>query len=319
MPKENGVIDITNDVDGIDEIYRKVQEQYGAIDAIFKSDSQLRELLRKAYEKKLTPQQWLAELSLTNWWQQNAEDIQKVDFYRRQYEKLSSEGKDVSKTEYGLILRDTKDALETIAKQLGTRKISDEELTTLAKEFVDTAQTQNTNAMRKRLATYIKFGQAGASGTDKASGLSADNLSKLRETAKLNGIKNFDTRFASKIDGWLQDLATGESIETIKQQIRDVAATGMPDVIKAQLANGFDLDAIVDPYRRTMAEVLELPEDTIDLSDSALTAAFGEKPMNLFDYQKMLRQDDRWQYTQQARGEVANVALQVLRDFGFTG
>jgi hypothetical protein len=44
-----------------------------------------------------------------------------------------------------------------------------------------------------------------------------------------------------------------------------------------------------------------------------------EGDMNLYDFERSLRKDNRWQYTQQARGEVSDVALRVLRDFGFTG
>jgi hypothetical protein len=41
--------------------------------------------------------------------------------------------------------------------------------------------------------------------------------------------------------------------------------------------------------------------------------------MNLYDFKKALRRDDRWQYTETARKEVSGAALNVLRDFGFQG
>jgi hypothetical protein len=41
--------------------------------------------------------------------------------------------------------------------------------------------------------------------------------------------------------------------------------------------------------------------------------------MNLFDFKKALRQDSRWQYTGQAKEEVADITLKVLKDFGFQG
>jgi hypothetical protein len=41
--------------------------------------------------------------------------------------------------------------------------------------------------------------------------------------------------------------------------------------------------------------------------------------LNLYDYKKALRKDNRWQYTQQARSEVAYATKQVLQDFGFMG
>ena len=41
--------------------------------------------------------------------------------------------------------------------------------------------------------------------------------------------------------------------------------------------------------------------------------------MNLYDFKKALRQDNRWQYTGTAKEEVSDAALRVLRDFGFQG
>jgi hypothetical protein len=69
-----------------------------------------------------------------------------------------------------------------------------------------------------------------------------------------------------------------------------------------------------------MANVLEINPDQIDLNDNSLRMAINEKgDMNIYDYKKALRQDDRWQYTGQAKESVSNAALKVLQDFGFQG
>jgi hypothetical protein len=70
-----------------------------------------------------------------------------------------------------------------------------------------------------------------------------------------------------------------------------------------------------------MANVLEIGDpNQIDLNDPVLRSAITEKgDMNLFDFKRQLRQDQRWQYTAQAREDVSTAAFQVLRDFGFQG
>jgi hypothetical protein len=69
-----------------------------------------------------------------------------------------------------------------------------------------------------------------------------------------------------------------------------------------------------------MASVLEINPETINLNDSVLRSAIGpDKEMSLYDYQKMLRKDPRWQYTNNARETVSSGLTQVLRDFGFQG
>jgi hypothetical protein len=41
--------------------------------------------------------------------------------------------------------------------------------------------------------------------------------------------------------------------------------------------------------------------------------------MNVYDFKKALRKDNRWQYTEQARKDVSSATLDILRDFGFQG
>jgi hypothetical protein len=44
-----------------------------------------------------------------------------------------------------------------------------------------------------------------------------------------------------------------------------------------------------------------------------------DKEMSLYDYQKAVRTDNRWKYSQEANDEVTNMINQVKRDFGFMG
>ena len=44
-----------------------------------------------------------------------------------------------------------------------------------------------------------------------------------------------------------------------------------------------------------------------------------DKEMSLYDFQRTLRKDNRWQYTDKAREEVSSITQNVLRDFGFQG
>jgi hypothetical protein len=69
-----------------------------------------------------------------------------------------------------------------------------------------------------------------------------------------------------------------------------------------------------------MASVLEIAPDSISLDDKTLRTAIGpEKEMSLYDFQRSLRKDPRWQYTDNARQESSTAVLGVLRDFGFQG
>jgi hypothetical protein len=69
-----------------------------------------------------------------------------------------------------------------------------------------------------------------------------------------------------------------------------------------------------------MARILEINPESISLNDPTLRSAIGaDKEVTLYDYQRMLRKDLRWQYTDNARQDVSDSALTVLRNFGFQG
>ena len=138
----------------------------------------------------------------------------------------------------------------------------------------------------------------------------------LTRTALANGLKldedqivNFESR-----------LKAGEDIDAIKSTIRKTAALGMPDSVKQIVDSGVDLSTVYSPYRSILAQTLELNPNSITLNDPTLRMAIGpDKEMSLYEYQRSLRKDNRWQYTEQARSEASDIATTVLRDFGFMG
>ena len=119
---------------------------------------------------------------------------------------------------------------------------------------------------------------------------------------------------------WASRIAAGEPIETFKQTIRNAAKLGLPDSVKNLVDQGIDLDTIYSPYKQTMASILEINPDTIRVNDPMLRKAIGpDKEMSIYDFQKTLKQDPRWQYTNNAKEDVSNSVQKVLKDFGFMG
>ncbi len=133
-------------------------------------------------------------------------------------------------------------------------------------------------------------------------------------TARANGV----TLNQAQIDSFAKRVEDGTDIKTIDSEIRGIAGLGMPEKVQNLLAQGIDLDTVYSPYRNLMASVLELNPESIDLKDPTLRSAIGpDKEMPIYDFEKNLRKDFRWQYTDNAKRDVSNVALKVLRDFGF--
>jgi hypothetical protein len=138
----------------------------------------------------------------------------------------------------------------------------------------------------------------------------------LMKTAIANGV-NLD---ADQLANFEARIKAGEELNAIKNTIRETAALGMPDQVKKLASSGVDLATIYSPYKSILASTLEINPNSITLDDPTLRMAIGpDKEMSLYEYQRSLRKDNRWQYTDQARTEASDVAKNVLKDFGFMG
>jgi hypothetical protein len=232
---------------------------------------------------------------------------------------IAAAGSDVVKlaeveatTTYGRGLKDLKDAIETARLAAGA-ELTDVEINALAQEAYDKGLDRERNSFNAFLDSKFKFGATGAKGK------AGEQLADLQKVAAANGL-DLQKAFGTQLPTWFASINKGESIETYKKQIRDVAKIGMPQNIASLLDNGVDLDAIYSPYKNVMASVLEINPESITLSDPLLRSAItGEKELPIYEFQRQLRKDSRWQYTNQAKEEVSDVALKVLRDFGFQG
>ena len=232
---------------------------------------------------------------------------------------VAAAGGDVTKlaeaeatTTYGRGLKDLKDAIETARIAAGA-ELTDVEVTALAQEAYDKGLDRERNSFNAFLDSKFKFSATAAKGK------AGEQLADLQKVAAANGL-DLQKAFGTQLPIWFASINKGESIETYKKQIRDVAKIGMPQNIASLLDNGVDLDAIYSPYKNVMASVLEINPESITLNDPLLRSAItGEKELPIYEFQRQLRKDSRWQYTNQAKEEVSDVALKVLRDFGFQG
>ena len=141
--------------------------------------------------------------------------------------------------------------------------------------------------------------------------LAADNGVMLSDTAALS--------YSNKI------VAGTIDENTAFNTIRESAANAFPSLAE-KIKAGIDVKNLADPYIQSMSNILEVPDTAIDLFDPKIRNAMaftlpdgkiGTK--SIYEFEKELRQDPRWQYTNKAREQAASVATTVLRDFGFMG
>ena len=324
----------------INAIYTLARSKYGNVDSIFLYDPELKQLLIDAVGDPTTAKddmdadEFARRLGASDWAIRNATTYAKRDAERRQYTEtldkynqqlqladtqekkdaiLSKIGQLNTTSSYARGLASAKAYIESVASGL-TGTMSPDRLDAFVKRMYDSANDKDPNIITRELSALISYKPGAQLG-----GSIGGDLTTLRATARANGF-NLDTQFGSNINDWLQRLARGESVETFKNTIRGAAKLGLPDKVANLLDQGLDLKDIYAPYRNVMASVLEVAPDSIGLDDKTLRMAIGpEKEMSIYDFQRALRKDPRWQYTDNARAEASDSVLKVLKDFGFQG
>jgi hypothetical protein len=144
-------------------------------------------------------------------------------------------------------------------------------------------------------------------------------VQSLEEYAKSFGMSYSPTT----LNSWSQGIVSGtNTIFDIQEKIRRDSASAYP-VFADDINKGTSVDALASAYKNSMATILEIDADTISYNDPTFRRALqyvgpdgkpAVKP--IWQFEAELRQDPRWDLTDNARATVDSLSLKVLRDFG---
>jgi len=316
----------------LDTLLAKTEFWYDLPDYIFKLDTKLGDLLVQAVAEGWDNEKFLSKARLTPWWQKNADSVRTKIVNREKYNDLLKAGEDVKNTEYGMYLGKQMRSIKAQAKDLADVTLTDAQAQSIAQKIYDGNLEDDPLAINALIVPFIGRTTSIVGNGLKTTGFGGQalqNYQTLQGIAKANGfaLKDILPNISAITAGGdletavLRGLADGSiDINRVAQDARMLASQGQPQYVRNLLNQGYDLEAVYAPYRQTMAATLELDPNIIDLNDPTLRSAITDKgDMNLYDFRKNLRKDNRWQYTSDAREEVGNSALKVLQDFGFQG
>lgn len=315
-------------VKGYDSALALAKEKYNLPDIIFSNVKSLGKILEEYVNGKIDIDLFKQKVANDTWYRQNSDEIKARYLQKFNFDDLVKSGNAKGTTDYEQRIAQITNNLITKARQIGSA-LDEGQAKLIAEDLYIHNQDADDAVVTRRLVSGIRpiAGMVGGRITEDFSGLALQNYQGLQALAKQNGLK-LENILPPGIDGkpataqeTLQRLALGELDPTrLAQDVRKLAAVGQPQFVRDLLGQGINLDQIYSPYRRTMANILELDEGQIDLLDPTLRMGINDKgDVNLYDYSKALRQDSRWQYTGNARQEVSDAALTVLRNFGFQG
>ena len=259
------------------------------------------------------------------WYRQNSGAIKQRYVQLFNYRDLVKTGQAQGTTQYEQDIVKLERQIADKARQVGSAIASDPAALRKAAENMYITNVGIDDAMTTDfIAAAIRpiGGTIGGVGTEGYSGQALKDYQAIQSIARANGFRVKDIiPGAMSEQQVLQGIATGRlDANRIEQDARKLAAQGQPQYVRDLLGQGYNLDQVYAPYRQTMANLLEINADEIDLNDSTLRSAISDKgDMNVFDFKKTLKKDSRWQYTENAKQEVSDITLKILRDFGFQG
>lgn len=301
---------------------------FGLSEALFKNVPSLKAIYEEYVnpKSKMTDDEFRKRIRNDVWYKQNSKEIKNRFVQLYNYQDLKKSGLADGSTDYEKQIAKIEDNLRKNAVILGSDIASNpSELTKIAENLYITDRSEDDSFITDLLAARIRpvGGTIGGKGTANYSGQALQNYNALVKAARDNGFQVSDIiPGGSNVDQLLQNIAAGKiDINRVISDARTLASQGQPQYVRDLLAQGYNLNQVYAPYRQTMANILEIGDpDQIDLNDPLLRTAITDKgDMNLYDFKKALRQDNRWQYTGQAKEDVSNAAFKVLKDFGFQG
>jgi hypothetical protein len=301
-------------------------QDFALPETLFKNIPSLNTLLKKYVDEKWTPDKLRKAIRDDLWFKQNSAEIKAryVQYYN--YQDLLKSGQAKGSTDYEMQIAKIEANLKKRATEIGSAAASDPTaLRKAAENLYITNRSEDTSFIDSFLAASIRpiAGTIGGKTTEGYSGQALSNYNLLVQAARDNGFQMSDIIPGGASEQQvLQGIAAGTiDVNRIIADSRKLAAQGQPQYVRDLLSQGYNLNQVYAPYRQTMATILDIRDpNQIDLNDPTLRAAITDKgDMNIYDFKKLLRRDDRWQYTEQAKEDVSTAALDVLRDFGFQG
>ena len=285
--------------------------QYQSAVGLIYSVPEIRPIFEQAIAEGWTPDKFKAAVQNSEWYRSNNE------YARMGWAKETAGGADWDAT-----LQDARNAVRAASTAIGA-DVTEQELNALARRYVYEGWDQSTRRalLNQALSQEISF-LPDDRGVVSMRGGAGELSSELRNLARSNGVSFTDNWYLSAAKSVASGLTTAQDWE---RDVREQAASLFP-VYSDKIRMGLNVYDLASPYINTMAQELELDPNQISLDDPYIRSALSGMndkgdfaPMGLWDFQKKLRQDPRWENTSKAQNEVTSVTGRVMQMFGLMG
>lgn len=274
--------------------------RFGFAMAVLNSDKELERLFSRAVSQTWTPERFQAELRNTKWFQKHGESW-----------RNAAVQKAADPASYKASVDQVRTRVSMMAVEMGAALGGQANAQKIAEQAYQLGWDDN--QLRQVLAKYVRY-------TDgRYLGQAAEWDQELQAYAASMGLR----MSASRREHWVKNIAAGKAtMDSIQAILRQEAASAFPHLAD-RINAGETVEQIAEPYRQTMAQLLEINPEGIGLNDPTLRGALAAKDKDgkpvlrtLYDFENDLRNDKRWAKTKNAQDAAMGTVNRVLKDMG---
>lgn len=280
---------------------------YGYVYELAKNVPELNAILRQAISGGWTADKLTATVESSPWWKKNADTVRTLVTQ-----------KFTDPATYAQNVANAKRLIGLKAQQLG-RVVSGKALDQLVYQTLTTNASWDDQVLTSMVAAGAPIGHH-------ADGSYVSNAAELK-THMTEVAQSYGVPYTAKgLDGWIQRVQVGaDSLSGFEDVMRARAKAQYPHLAN-QIDAGMTVRDVADPYIQTMAQTLELDEATVGLNDPHVQRALAQvgkdgamtsQPM--WAFQRALKDDARYDKTQQAKDDAMSTLSHIGKDFGFQG
>lgn len=274
-------------------------QNYGIAYNVLTSIPDLSKIFKEAVNQSWSTAQFTAALQNTEWFKSNSDSQRQMAMLQMQ-----------DPASYRQQLQQKSVMIQDLATAVGA-SLSSKNLNDLATLALSTNMSDE--QITKSLSGYIQMTKAGHFG-----GAAGQAEMSMRGLAANLGLTLTDQQVSS----YATRIATGlSSLEDMQGFLRSQAASKYPAYAK-DIQAGANLSDLAQQYISAYNNTMEqsgttLQNPTIQKALSYRDAQGQPAQLPVWQFEQMLKQDPRWQTTNNARDSLMSSAKQVLTNFGF--
>lgn len=281
---------------------QKALDSYGFVGQLANAIPELKAILEQAAREEWAPEKFDRAVMDSDWWKQSADSVRQLAIL---------EATDPST--YQQNLTNAADKVRLMAQQMG-RPGSPEQRSALALQAL--TNNWDDEQIRAQIGAQLPLEVI----DDAWVGDAAQMEQHLRRTIENYGVSYTDDWLRTALDA----IQRGDETLGGWEGVVRARAKATYAQFASQIDAGMTVRDIADPYIATMAQTLELPETGIKLTDATIQKALttrgadgvaGTQP--LWEFQRALRDDPRWDKTNNARASAASLVSRIGKDMGF--